>query len=72
MGRLAKRTKGGTKLKPREKTTVGQLIQEREIDADEVVYEVISDGIRKLDKASKLDPEKEYGVMPGNVPGCRD
>lgn len=69
MKRPAVRTSGGTRLKPREKTTVAKLVQEKEIDADEVVYEVRSDGMRKLDKGSTLDPEKEYGVMPGNVPG---
>jgi hypothetical protein len=70
MGRLATRTEGGTRLRPREKTTVEQRIRENEIDADEVVYIVSGDGLQKLEKDSTLDPEQEYGVMPGNIPGC--
>ncbi len=70
MGLLATRTSGGTRLKPREKTTVEQLIREKEIDADEVIYTVSGNGLQKLEKGSTLDPEKEYGVIPGNSPGC--
>ena len=70
MGRLADRTAGGTKLKPKEKTSVKQLIEEGEIDSDEVVYEVTSKGQRRLEKSDEVEPGKEYGVVPMNDVGA--
>lgn len=69
MGKLAERTSGGTRLQPKETATVKQLIEEGEIDADEVIYEVTSSGQRKLNKGDAVEPGKKYGVVPSNDVG---
>jgi len=66
MGELALRTAGGTRLKPKETVKVSRLIKEHELDADEVIYEVTPQGMRKLDMDDTVEPGKEYGVVPAN------
>ncbi len=69
MGNLATRTDGGTKLKPKKKATVKELIAENEIDSQEVVYEVTASGQRQLKADDFVEPNKEYGVVPDNSVG---
>ena len=70
MGRLATRKAGGTRLEAKEKSSVKQLIEEGEIDADEVIYEVTPKGIQKLGNGDAVEPGREYGVVPDNDLGA--
>jgi len=69
MGELATRKSGGTRLEPKKKATVKQLVKEGEIDSDEVVYEVTAAGQKALKNDDVVEPGKEYGVTPKNDVG---
>ncbi len=64
MGRLAKRTAGGTRLEPREAVKVKQLIEEEEITEDEVVYEIADGRFRRLSNSDTVQKGQSYGVVP--------
>ncbi|GEM_PF-3357787 len=64
MGNLARRTEGGTRLVPAKNATLQELLKEREIDKDEVVYEVTDTGTKEMKLNDMLQPGKTYGVVP--------
>jgi hypothetical protein len=62
MGKLARRTEGGTRIVTTQPATVLDLVREGEIDKDEVVYDAQT--MTEAKPSDLLKPNKTYGVVP--------